>query len=543
MNRRAARPASWLAGLLILVLTFPAAAWPGAGSMVNGSELTHAWVAIPAGPGNEDGGERCYLAHLPSRRGPPLASSGSKPAAGGAIRVAARLSETPLALAAVENRVYLVMEPATEPGAPAMRAVLSLAAVPAGIGDLWTFDPPDRLTAMAPLPAAGRLAGFAGGPRGPVALLDHGSQARPRFELLVLDLAGWRRLPLPSESEPGLEPSGLASIRGGVAVVLSGPTGPAGVWAGDWPAAIDRAEPVWTFQSFGPPPIMLESVVQTGGVWTAVGTAHDGRRVLGQEGGRWFTLAELGHTPRDFAAVPLDDVGRIALIWKGQPASNAPAPSGAENTPYEMREVSAWTGRIVYDGPARAKGPISWSDFRLLSLVLLGVMTLVLLIVVRSEPGGPEPILPEGASLAEPGHRWAAALIDALVCGCGALWMWDVPWRELANPAWIISARGEWALLTWLGLGFGLCTLTEAWFGLTPGKALTGSRVISVRPAGDRPPRVRGVGFRAALLRNAIKWMLPPVGAIGVLSPDSRHFGDVIAGTAVVVRPGADGEA
>lgn len=552
MNRaRGARPSlrhlfCALAAAILAFAAVPLAAradWPASSSMSEDGELTHAWIAIPAARAAAGPEQSGYLVHIPSRRRPPIAASGAKPASGGALRVATRLRGAPAAICAVGNRVYLVVEEVAE-GGPAIRQVLSMSAVPAGVGDLWTFEPVDRLTTMAPLPGGGRLVGFAGTPRGPVAMIDRGPDApAPRFELFVLDISGWRPVRLPDAREAPGEPSQLAPTRGGIAVVLSSSAGPVGAWEGDWPAALDRADPVWSYRPFGVPPASadgpLRRITQAGGVWIAERIEPAGLRLYSLEGTQWFPLADVGPVPVEHAVVPLDDAGLIAVMWK-RPADAAPAANSESG--FEIREISASTGRILYAGPARAKGPISWSDFRLISLVLLGVMTIVLLIVVRSEPGGEPPVLPAGFSLAEPGRRWAAALVDAVVCGSAALWMWDVPWHELINPAWIISARGEWAILTWVGLGFGLCTLTEAWFGLSPGKALTGSVVVSVRPGAEGPElgggRTRGVGFKAAAARNAIKWFLPPVGAIGVLSADSRHFGDVVARTAVVVRGG-----
>lgn len=529
------RAAAWLAGLLAAILTLPALAWPGASSMLDGPGLTHAWVAIPASPGRDGKTGGAYLVHIPSRRGPPLASSGSKPASGGVVRVATRLQTLPLAMAAVEHRVYLVFEDSGV--SPPVRQVLSLAAVPSGVGDLWAFEPADRLTAIAPLPAGGRLAGFAGTPLGPAALIDRrGESEAGAFELLLLQASGWVPLPLPDPREATAGPVDLVAIRGGVAVVYGGPAGPSGAWLAQWPAAASLGSPAWTYQPFRADAPPVARVLQAGGVWVGLRPAGAELELLAPEGDRWFPLAKAGPVPAEFAAVALDDAGLVAVLWK------APSEAGQDaekaESAFVMREISAWTGRVSYEGPARAKGPISWSDFRLLALILLAVMTVVLIIAVRPEAQGPVPVLPPGTALAEPGHRAAAAVIDAIVCGSAALWLWDVPWRELINPAWIISARGELALLTWVLLGFGLCTLTEAWFGLSPGKALTGSIVVGVSPGG--PARERGIGLRAAALRNAVKWMLPPLAAIGLLSPDSRHFGDVISGTGVVVGHEAD---
>lgn len=527
----------WLRTVLLSVLMVAARvraddAWPAAGSMADGPEPTHAWIAIPPGPGLDGKAQAGYLVHLPSRRSPPVPESGAKPAAGGALRVAARLRDEPRALAAVEARVYLVFEEPGPEGAGLIRQVASMTAVPAGVGDLWTFEPSDRFSIDAPLPSEGRLAGFAGSPRGPVALIDHHPSASG-FELLILENGGWRPVPLPSMVDAPGGPAALVSIRGGIAVILRSAEGPVAAWVGDWPAGVGRADPVWTVRSFGPVDPdgagPVNTVMQSGGAWVALRYSPGPMTLFGLEGGRWHPLAKPGPSPSEFAAAPMDDSGLLALLWKRETT----AQSRSDESGFDLREISALTGRFAYEGPARAKGPVSWSDFRLLALILLGVMTIVLLIVVRSEPGQAPPVLAGGFSLAEPGHRWAAALVDAVVFGSAALFLWDVPLREVINPAWVISSRGEWVLLTWLGLGFAVCTITEAWFGLSPGKALTGSLVVSTRPG---PERARGVGLRAAAMRNVIKWFLPPVATIGVLSPDSRHFGDVISGTAVAVR-------
>jgi len=49
-------------------------------------------------------------------------------------------------------------------------------------------------------------------------------------------------------------------------------------------------------------------------------------------------------------------------------------------------------------------------------------------------------------------------------------------------------------------------------------------------------PVLAKMGLWAAVLRNLVKWALPPLAAAGVSSPERRHRGDVVAGTVVVMR-------
>lgn len=588
MTHRRPGPA-WCIALLIAWLASAAIAraqsWPAASSMIGQgpSPLTHAWVVMPTEVGASGGSvpsagrgdsetsglapssppPGCYLVHIPSRRGPPTAGPGLKGATSGTVRVATRLADFPAGLAAVNNRVYLV----TEDKAPAgLRRVFSLAAVPSGIGDLWSFSPPDRLATMPSLPSGGRLAGFAGSPLGPIALIDHladfghdAATPRPspsdlsaRYHLLLLDDDGWRPIALPA-LEPGATPMGLVPVRDGLALLITGPNLQPGAWIASAQSA-GTADPALTWQRHTWPawgtsvpsqgPLDSHSIIQSGGIWVRAVPNAQSMELWSAENDRWFNLAGLGPVTPESAIVPLDDVGRIAVIWRGPRDASAPpdadAPTGNRSA-YQIAEISAATGRVYYTGLARAKGPISWGDFRLLSLVLLAIMAVVLVIVARSERPDAAVVLPDGLSLAEPGQRFIAGLLDFIVCGSIAFWLWDVSWVEAANPIWILSARGEWTLLTWIGVGLLVCTLSEAWFGVSPGKILTGIGVVSSRPLGAdkgaKPRRKRGIGLRAALTRNAIKWVLTPLAVLGLLGDDSRHFGDLFAGTAVVQAP------
>lgn len=192
-----------------------------------------------------------------------------------------------------------------------------------------------------------------------------------------------------------------------------------------------------------------------------------------------------------------------------------------------------FTGRTLYAGTARSEGPISPGEFRAVVLGLLVLMAAVLALVLRAPPAGSF-VLPAATALAEPGRRLAATLIDLgatllIVRGLG-LW----PASLLDPAAWFDGTNGLTlgATVVVAVLNGAVC---EGLWGKTPGKVLVGCEVVLLGRTGEpwdpRPP-----GPARALVRNLVKWVLPPVAVLGVLDPEGMHRGDSYARTAVVVR-------
>ena len=92
-----------------------------------------------------------------------------------------------------------------------------------------------------------------------------------------------------------------------------------------------------------------------------------------------------------------------------------------------------------------------------------------------------------------------------------------------------------------------LCAAFEATIGASPGKVVVGARVLCLRPVkpaveGKREPgepvllRAVRLSVGAAVARNAIRWLMPPLGLALVADNNWRHPGDMLAGSVVVVR-------
>lgn len=203
----------------------------------------------------------------------------------------------------------------------------------------------------------------------------------------------------------------------------------------------------------------------------------------------------------------------------------------------EMIELSANTGRVLYDAPSRADGPVTPGDLGLLGLVLIVAMGVALVLVVR---GGEETeiSLPPGMALAEPGRRMVASLIDGLIALVVASRLRGTPLLELASPGTFVTGELVWVLAIGIVAGAALGAMFEFLTGRSIGKAMVGCRVIRTTPNGE-PARA---SLWQVLLRNAMKWTLPPLSMLALVEPSRRSRVDLLTRTAVVVEydPDAD---
>lgn len=551
----------------------------------------HGWVVV-----QDD--EGAMLLHLPPRR--VWTTDGVKQGSeAGTFRRAAQLRRAPEAIAAQGDRLYLVFPPeAGGEGRGSLRRVLSIRARQVGMGDLWSYEPAGRMRTHAPLPGEPELLGLAGSPKGVVALLGELESERVRPAVHVLTRGSWQRLALPEatvrsrdaehESDPvgapitGPQGLRLFSMPDGVGLLVPGSGDRSGYWAAtlserdggapetegdraDSGRGSDRAErritPEWRWMPLASAQDMDERVLPRstpvffwGDRLYSLIRSRDG--VVSVRSADTVYRMELARVPgvdRRFAAAPLLDVERLALVWIDQERGEDADADGAEDsvgtepiaapsfarvtTRVFIHELSLATGREVHRGPGHAGSPISLEDFQIVVFAIMAMTVLVIVFVLWPASGmGQQVKLPAGMPLAEPSRRVIAGLVDFAVASILTAVLVGMPIGDVLTFGGAFAERGGPLLLPLLLLvGFTVCTLGEWRFGRSPGKALTGCRVITVVKPVNGELRPERVTLSQAAIRNACRWMVPPLVMQAFMDPLHRHRGDIMARTAVVV--------
>ncbi len=459
---------------------------------------THAWVTIPGETGVQ-------LVHVPPRDG------AESPAEAGTIRPARSLLESPVAMAGVGDRVYLVFDPAESPSGP-IRRVLTVRSVPAGVQGVWTELPMGVFDLAPSLPGTGTLLGLAVG-RGSVhALLREGDA----LELLRMGASSWSPVRLPT----GLDPDrvALVSHADGVLVATQDADGDSLAWAdskdagwtrtamsdwdrfwsADWRRGVGREVVVGVPEGEG-----------SWGVWS-IG-ASDSWRIT-------EVPAPAGRTP---AVAVVGPVGRIVVVDRDE--------AGA----VLVTERSLTTGRSIYEGPALRRSPVSADEFRMIAAMLMAVMVASLLVIIR--PSGERPwTVPDGWVLAEGSRRLLATVVDVLLMVWIVAPAFGATVREVVTMQVLVLPERSWLVVpACLVGGAAAMGVWEGLLGFSPGKLLCGLRVYRAE-AGE--PQKLGIFW--GLVRSTVKWMIPPVAALALVEPTGRHRGDASARAVVVARAG-----
>ncbi|GJM18336.1 MAG: hypothetical protein DHS20C14_05490 [Phycisphaeraceae bacterium] len=461
----------------------------------------HAWMVVPR---EEEGAQ---IVHLPPR------AQTERPAEPGSQRQVRELAKVPVGAAAVGARLYMAFADDEGAGHTVLsgRAVLS-------VGGLWAFEPVGRLEAHPRVPD-GTLLAFVGTDPGPAALVS----TTGGLDVFRLGDDGWVSLGVPEVSESsGSDPfDGARLTRLGAdpaLVLLDG-----SVWT--------HAADAWSRESM--PPVRIApgaTLVGVGSQMVAIEALDGGGVSLkAYDASGEHALGVVAGVTSAMTASPIAlDGGRIALLWRDPDA----------DPPLRVAEVSATTGAPIYEGEPRSIMPVSAGEFRLLAGLLLVVAAAVLLIAVRPS-GEKELVLPESAALAEPGRRFAATIVDLLVALFITAQIFRVSVLDIATMTVIFEPGGWAAVPAVLGIGAVLGMVFESAFGRTLGKFLLGCRVVRSDGSGLSPGVVRSV------IRNAVKWGLPPIPALALFEPGVPHRGDVLAGAVVIVdiEPEADASA
>lgn len=479
----------------------------------------HAWAVLATG----DAKTPALLVHLPPRAAQDDATRG---APAGSLRKVQTFSAMPLGLAAAERDVILAF--AAQADGAAKRQVLSTSARPAEAFGQWYYEPVGRLRTLAPVPDDGELLDFAQGAPGPVALLRHGGPESASYQVLMLHDDRWRSLPFPT-----LAPDDVPQLVGdgrGVSVVVR--RAEETIW---WRARVSPPAPLLApADEPAPPleatwnPVSLAPAPEGAAVWffvmneglLAIARTPDAHHLDRLLPGRRLPLARIDGAPDSAVPVPMRESDGLALLWVDA-ATSAP----------QMLEFSTLTGELRHQGPARLSGPVSPGEFRVIALAMVVVMTVILLFLLRRDPEHIAVRLPAEAALCPPLLRLAAAGVDMVLTLVITALILGVSVGDLLSVRMLASDEpARWGIFLAVGLGWTGATLTEGLFGVTPGKFLVGARVVRID--GTLVP----VGLARAAVRNACKWLAPPLAMLAAFSPDFRHRGDVLSGACVAVR-------
>ncbi len=542
----------WACGALVVMVLAPNLAFAqgqpllGAGSLPAGlsrglgdgaspvmsAEATHAWFIEPVAPppgatSTATSDTRAVVLHVPPRNS--VVGSGT-------VRIATDLRRAPVAVAASEARFYLVFQDPPPPAAfpnvkPGPRRVQSISAEQIAPGR-WVTRPSGRLDVHPSLPGEGGVVGIAASDAGLFALMlsDAGETT-----LLRMQEDDWATVPGPNWArQPGRLPRSQQEYR------IFGVPGGVGI------ARLDEVRPaeialltgqVWTqieAPTADPRPDVLLMVGQSvmaasrppGGSLLVHARSLQGEELPGDG---WRELARLDSVEEVWGVAALASGDALAVLWHRRPPAGAPS---NEPTRRMIAEVSLGTGRVLYEGEATSGTPVSRKDAWLLGLAVAMVTGMVVVTVLRP-PGAPV-VLPQDTSLAPPLRRLFAGLVDFVLglAVAGAI----VGRGGFSELEWWLTPDGQWLMIMVLPCLAVVCGVAEGLSGRTLGKLLLGIRVASVRvqPGNlDAPAAAPGLG--RGMLRNVIKWCLPPVGLIALLDPEGRHRADQFAMTAVVL--------
>lgn len=565
-----------LFAMLLAALVLPAslfAAQPVAGQtqprlvmggdpVINPATLSgHGWVFLPGQTG-DDGA----IVHLVPRQGVLRASPGS-------VRHVMQLQRTPLAIAGWSGTAFMLLgPPGDEATTTAERQISILTATGPIAHGTWSYAPSDRLELKAPLPGDAIPRSMTATEHGPLIVWQRG----PSLEIAILDdNSTWRTIQPPEQLTAADEAFALTA---GTGITI---------------AARSKGQPtltIWhaTVNLSGLKP--KSSTQQLPAQWSSVATAmlpgqfsDTPLRTLGHTAPHWLwrdgPVTLLAARQQNTFTLWRLDTDKATQLWQSKPtpdyagaavigglgaatfvgykhAEHTPAPTTglssktSEITPPDfdsitITDVSAIDGAVLADVTGHADGLLSRRDLQFLWLLFIAVGIVILLVVLRSD--GPQEItLPEHTSLASPLRRFIAGGLDVVI----ALTLTTI--LVGSGPAqWLSPATSATSsivpLLSVIFLGFLVSTIGEGFFGCSPGKLLTGVRILGLVPVKAEPGapkdkaaptlwRASKPRFSQALLRNAIRWFMPPMGMMMIVDTNWRHPGDILARTVAVVH-------
>lgn len=486
-------------GLILLSFCVFVLIMLGVGPTASGTGA-HGWAVYRNGYG------RLVLVHIPPRT--VENNSGADP---GQFEVFRMLSVTPEAIASVGSRVWMVFPP-TKVNDGSIRRVSGVRALPA-TGGGWMIDPPEILNSAPALPGEGRLRGFVSDSHDNLHALIEQESA---WSLYELSGDRWRTRILPDASASAYT---LLSWEDSVLVLAHDD---------------ERSISAYEFVDDDWERIDIPGIERVNDALFVLGNQRD--IVLGVAGenesldirvltmGSDLLVHTLSDTPKDPAAVILSESNTLLLI------SNAPDNRGWSQS-VRLTEIDLDNGRELFDGVPSTPSFFNEFVLRMLMLLMITIGTAVTLAVIRPRVGAVF-LVPDGYSIADPSRRFTAMLIDLFALSALIAPLFDVGILELVTGNVFARPGLGWlALPTLLAVGMTSSTILEATLGGTIGKRLMRIRVVRCA-AGE----ARRATLGRLILRNSIKWFLPPIAMLTIVEPGFRHRGDIAARCIVAVK-------
>lgn len=484
-----------------------------------------------------------FLFHVPPR-------VGAKGAADGTLRRGGEVVQKPAAWCVRGRGLFMLFEgdppPPAFPGPPKPRQLLTIRAV-RGDDGTWETDPAGRPDVLPSLDGEGTLVEMVGSEVGIFVLRRVDDSLR--LDMLNPDASDgrpkWTRvLGLAPQLQATDSRLAVAGYSEGL-LIAEGSEGAGKLWA----VNCAGNTPTWTVRALGE--LGAEAVRSERGQIAVCagqlvaarldrdGTLHVASRPvdamgLPSVGGAWRELATQPGIGDQFSMGVLDEDERLAFLHAREFAGGKGP--GPPETELRLLELGVRTGRVMYDGTIKLAPPISSADYVLLGMVMWTVLGMVIAGIVPPKEG--VVVIPEGTSIAEPMRRVIAGGIDFSLAMLAVSRIQGVPLGEVLTLPWWSSESGQLVVIQSLGALVVVSTVFECLLGRTPGKLVTGCEVLSTAlklEPGKKLTESRPTLLKA-LLRNLLKWGLPPLGMLGVMDPSGRGRHDQYSRTGVIVR-------
>jgi len=495
-------------------------ATPALGQVVFASAVkdtqTHGWAVY------KNSKDEVLLVHIPPRDSNQSGSIPIKPAEPGELHAVRTLSKMPDAIAAIDDRVYLVFPQVYDNGV-ITRRVFSGRAIGSPIGSAWGFMPTDRLDAQPAISIPSRSIRVLATTKALWVLLDgdHG------YTLLKMTDSAWEPIVLPSPTDAD-STNWVISAQGARLILIdrSDPT----VMR---PFALAEDDSGWSELDWERIPVPKGDYELLAGIQSIKIIDHDQdqrTRVRAWSKSGVFTLAAGLDLPVSTRFAMLESVNHLVGIAQRTPDPSAKKADGATSSTVQIFEVDLSDASMLYAGDPVVTVPVSDAEFRFLVGMMILIMVGVLVVVILPDKSDAMQI-PDHFALADPGRRLVATLIDVFLVSFFVGMIFDVRVIEILTLSVIVRSDTSWLVIPMvLVMGIVSMSIFEWLLGATPGKLLMGIRVVRAQSG----PMER-IPFWAAIVRNMIKWLLPPVAALALIDPESLHRGDRVTRTLVVV--------